>query len=142
MSSNNFICSTSWKPPWPIVLLAACGVTNNNGVWFQYAVFTAVTKFVIPGPFCAIIMDISPVARVYPSAIIPADPSCAQSQNLMPACGNKSEIGIMAEPMIPNACSIPCICRTFTNASSVVIFMNATPDGRVKYAVFLGCVLV
>ena len=102
----------------------------------------AVTKFVIPGPFCAIIMDISPVARVYPSAIMPADPSCAQSQNLMPACGNKSEIGIMAEPMIPNACSIPCICRTFTNASSVVIFMNATPDGRVKYAVFLGCVLV
>jgi thiamine pyrophosphate-dependent acetolactate synthase large subunit-like protein len=28
MSSNRAICSTSWKPPWPIVLLAACGVTS------------------------------------------------------------------------------------------------------------------
>src|ERR1035437_7991608 len=28
-----------------------------------------------------------------------------------------------AEPMMPNACSIPCICRTLTKASSVVIFM-------------------
>jgi hypothetical protein len=29
------ICSTSWKPPWPMVLLAACGVTSSSGVWFQ-----------------------------------------------------------------------------------------------------------
>ncbi len=35
MSSNSFICSTSWKPPWPMVLLAACGVTSSSGVWFQ-----------------------------------------------------------------------------------------------------------
>ena len=27
-----------------------------------------------------------------------------------------------AEPMMPNACSMPCICRTLTKASSVVIF--------------------
>ena len=47
-----------------MVLFAACGVTSNSGVWFQYAVFTAVTKLVMPGPFCAIIIDILPVARV------------------------------------------------------------------------------
>ena len=35
MSSNSFICSTSWNPPMPMVLLAAWGVTNNSGVWFQ-----------------------------------------------------------------------------------------------------------
>src|SRR5258708_12405360 len=27
------------------------------------------------------------------------------------------------EPMMPKACSMPCICKTFTNASSVVIFI-------------------
>ena len=36
--------------------------------------------------------------------------------------GKMSEIGIKADPIIPKACSIPCICRTFTKASSVVIF--------------------
>src|SRR6185312_13565777 len=29
-----------------------------------------------------------------------------------------------AEPMMPKACSIPCICKTFTKASSVVIFIG------------------
>ena len=62
----------------------------------------------MPGPFCAIIIDILPVARVYPSDIMPAEPSCAQSQKVMPAAGKMSEIGIMAEPMMPKACSIPC----------------------------------
>ena len=105
------ICSTSWNPPWPMVLLAAwqckyiwpcheiqhrksctswsgnqkskktekkteksgrcsrmsnqtaCGVTNSSGVWFQYAVFTGVTKLVIPGPFCAIIIDLRMVRK-------------------------------------------------------------------------------
>ena len=37
------------------------------------------------------------------------------------ATGKMSEIGMNAEPIIPNACSIPCICKTFTKASSVVI---------------------
>src|SRR6516164_8140284 len=41
----------------------------------------------------------------------------------MPAFGNRSEIGMKADPMIPKACSMPCICRTFTKASSVVIFI-------------------
>src|SRR3970040_354287 len=45
----------------------------------------------------------------------------------MPAFGKRSETGIIAEPIIPNACSIPCICKTFTKASSVVIFMIAFP---------------
>src|SRR6478736_3317948 len=54
---------------------------------------------------------------------MPAFVSCAQSQNVMPALGNRSEIGIIAEPMIPNACSMPCNCSTFTNASSVVILI-------------------
>ena len=42
------------------------------------------------------------------------------------ACGNRSEIGIIAEPIMPKAFSMPCICNTFTNASSVVIFMSVT----------------
>jgi hypothetical protein len=70
---------------------------------------TAVTKLVMPGPFWAIIMHIFPEARVNPSAIIPPDPSWAQSQKVMPARGKRSEIGMKADPMIPNACSIPCI---------------------------------
>jgi hypothetical protein len=50
----------------------------------------------------------------------------------MPALGNRSEIGMKAEPMMPKACSMPCICRTLMNASSVVIFMalQRTLDGR------------
>ena len=34
------------------------------GVWFQYAAATAVTKLVMPGPFCAMHTAISPPARV------------------------------------------------------------------------------
>ena len=66
---------------------------------------------------------IFPVARVYPSAIRPPFDSCATSQNVIPAFGNKSDTGINAEPIIPNAFSMPCICSTFTKASSVVIFV-------------------
>ena len=33
----------------------------------------------------------------------------------------------MADPMMPKACSMPCIWRTFTNASSVVILMVVPP---------------
>ena len=58
----------------------------------------------MPGPFCAIHIDILPVALVYPSAIIPPLVSCATSQKVMPAFGNKSEIGINADPIIPKAC--------------------------------------
>ena len=32
-----------------------------------------------------------------------------------------------AEPMMPKACSMPCICKTFTKASSVVIFIATDP---------------
>src|SRR6476660_6085503 len=77
----------------------------------------------MPGPFCAIAMPILPVERVYPSQIRPPLVSCATSQNVMPAFGKRSEIGMNAEPMMPKACSMPCICKTFTKASSVVIFM-------------------
>ena len=38
-----------------------------------------------------------------------------------------AEMGIMAEPMIPNALSMPCICSVLTKASSVVIFMGVSP---------------
>ena len=54
---------------------------------------------------------------------MPALHSCAQSQKVIPAVGKRSETGIIADPMIPNACLMPCICRTFTNASSVVILI-------------------
>ena len=66
---------------------------------------------------------IFPVERVYPSAIKPPLDSWATSQNLIPAFGKRSEIGINADPIIPNECSIPCICKTFTKASSVVILV-------------------
>ena len=54
---------------------------------------------------------------------MPALPSWAQSQKVIPALGNRSEAGIIAEPIIPKACSMPCICRTFTKASSVLILV-------------------
>src|SRR5262245_2543467 len=79
----------------------------------------------MPGPFWAIIIDIWPEARVKPSAIMPAEPSCAQSQKVMPAFGKRSEIGMKAEPMMPKACAMPYRCSTLTKASSVVIFMVA-----------------
>src|SRR5262245_2712680 len=78
----------------------------------------------MPGPFWAIIIDILPEARVNPSAIMPAEPSCAQSQKMMPAFGKRSEIGMKAEPTMPKACAIPCRCSTLTKASSVVIFIG------------------
>ena len=53
-------------------------------------------------------IDILPVARVYPSAIIPPLVSWATSQKVIPALGNKSDIGIKADPIIPKACCIPC----------------------------------
>jgi hypothetical protein len=43
----------------------------------------------------------------------------------MAARGKRSEIGIIAEPMMPNTSVMPCICSVFTNASSVVIFIAA-----------------
>ena len=68
-------------------------------------------------------MPILPLARVNPSQMRPPLVSCATSQNVMPALGKRSEMGMKAEPMMPKECSMPCICRTFTKASSVVIFM-------------------
>src|SRR5690348_12528134 len=47
----------------------------------------------------------------------------------MPALGKRSDIGMNADPMMPKACSMPCICKTFTKASSVVIFI-LTPHRR------------
>ena len=64
---------------------------------------TGVTKLVIPGPFWATIMDILPEARVKPSAIMPALPSWATSQKVIPAFGKRSEIGMNAEPIMPKA---------------------------------------
>ena len=54
-------------------------------------------------------IDIFPVALVYPSAINPPFVSCATSQKVIPAEGKISEIGMKADPIIPKACSIPCI---------------------------------
>ena len=117
-----------------MVRFAACGVTSSMGVWFQYAVFIAVTNPVTPGPFCAIAMAILPVERVKPSQIRPPFVSCATSQNLIPALVKRSEIGMNADPMIPNAFSMPCCCSTFTKASSVVIFMGRIPwPGRRRW---------
>ena len=69
---------------------------------------------------------------------MPALHSCAASQKVIPACGNRSEIGIIAEPIMPKACSMPCICRTLTKASSVVIFMMRHPSTRVSCSYWYG----
>ena len=44
-------------------------------------------------------------------------------------CAHEGSGGMMADPMMPNACSIPCICRVLTKASSVVIFIGKSPLG-------------
>ena len=78
----------------------------------------------MPGPFWAIIMHIRPEARVKPSAIMPPEPSWAQSQKVMPARGKRSEIGMKAEPMMPKAWAMPWRWSVLTKASSVVMRMG------------------
>ena len=46
-------CSVSWKPPSPSVTEPVSGVTTTTGECAQNAAATDVTKFVMPGPFCA-----------------------------------------------------------------------------------------
>ena len=68
--------------------------------------------------------------RNRPGEAVPAPDPGGLSQKLMPAFGKRSEIGMKAEPIMPKACSIPCICKTFTKASSVVIFMAHSPTSH------------
>ena len=56
-------CSVSWKPPRPSDMLPVSGVTTTTGEWAQYAAATAVTKLVIPGPFCAMHTPCLPETR-------------------------------------------------------------------------------
>ena len=56
-------CSVSWKPPSPIVSEPVSGVMNTTGEWAQYAAAIAVTKLVMPGPFCAMQTPWRPEAR-------------------------------------------------------------------------------
>ena len=44
-----------------------------------------------------------------------------------PGLREEAEIGMKAEPMMPNTCSMPCRWRTFTKASSVVILTQTRP---------------
>ena len=87
------------------------------GVWFQYAAATAVTKLVMPGPFCAMHTAISPPARVYPSAMWAPPCSCATSTNRIPARSKMSSPGMNAEPTIPNVTFTPFTRSVSTNAS-------------------------
>ncbi len=57
-------CSVSWKPPVPIPIVPASGVMHTTGECAQYAAAIAVTKFVIPGPFCATQTPWRPVTRL------------------------------------------------------------------------------
>ena len=59
-----------------------------------------------------------------------------QMHGIQHAFGKRSEIGIKAEPIIPNECSIPCIWRTFTKASSVVIFVIINLYKKLNFSVF------
>ena len=107
----------SWNPPRPCVFAPVSGVTTIIGVWFQYAAATAVTKLVMPGPFCAMHTATSPFARVYPSAMWAAPCSCATSTNRTPARSKMSSPGMNAEPTIPNATFTPFTRSVSTNAS-------------------------
>ena len=57
------ICSVSWKPPSPIVRLPVSGVMTTTGECAQYAAAIAVTKLVMPGPFCAMHTPCRPDTR-------------------------------------------------------------------------------
>ena len=50
----------------------------------------AVTKLVMPGPFCAMHTPHRPVARAKPSAPCAAACSCATETKRMPASGKRS----------------------------------------------------
>src|SRR5579883_25741 len=56
-------CSVSWNPPRPTDIVPTAGVTTTIGVCAQYAAATAVTKFEMPGPFCATIAVGRPLVR-------------------------------------------------------------------------------
>ena len=56
-------CSVSWNPPSPIVVEPVSGVMNTTGECAQYAAAIAVTKLVMPGPFCAMQTPCRPEAR-------------------------------------------------------------------------------
>ena len=57
------ICSVSWNPPSPIVRLPDSGVMHTTGECAQYAAAIAVTKLVMPGPFCPMHTPCLPVTR-------------------------------------------------------------------------------
>ena len=56
-------CSVSWKPPRPSVMLPVSGVTTTTGECAQNAAAVDVTKFVMPGPFCAMQTPCRPDTR-------------------------------------------------------------------------------
>jgi len=64
----------------------------------------AVTKLVIPGPFCAIAMAIFPGRARIAVADQAAIGLVSLPSELMPAFGNRSEIGMKAEPNDAKAC--------------------------------------
>ena len=99
-----------------MVLLAACACHQQHWGMVPICGFDRRDKICNARPVLRDTHGHFPDTRVKPSAIIPALTSWAQSQNLIPALGNRSEIGIKAEPIMPNALSMPCICSTFTNA--------------------------
>jgi hypothetical protein len=56
-------CSVSWKPPRPNVPLPVSGVITTTGECAQNAAAVEVTKFVMPGPFCAMQTPCRPDTR-------------------------------------------------------------------------------
>ncbi len=107
-------------------MVPVSGVIATTGLCAQYAAATAVTKLVMPGPFCAMHTPCRPVTREKPSAMCAAPCSCTVGMKRMPAAGNRSRASMYAEPTMPKTSVTPCATSVSTNASDGVMRMR--PD--------------
>ena len=75
-----------------------CPEMTTIGIESMYAVPSAVTVFVAPGPDVTITTPGLPVARAYPSAMCPAPCSCRTRMKLNVASYSASNVGRIAPP--------------------------------------------
>ena len=126
-SSNIGSWLASWKPPSPMPIVPASGVTTTTGLWAQKAAATAVTQLEMPGPFWPITTPWRPDTRLKPSAMWAAPCSCTTGTSSIPAGSKMSMASMKALPMIPKMVSTPWATIVSTNASlGVMRVMCAT----------------
>ncbi len=121
----------SWKPPSPMPIVPASGVTSTTGLCAQNAAAIAVTQLLMPGPFCPTTTPWRPLARAYPSAMCPAPCSCTTGTSRIPAGAKMSMASMNADPMIPKMSLTSFATSVSTNASEGVIFCTPSTTSRV-----------